>query len=163
MIPEFVVQLQKRLDQLEKNLAEKKQQIDDEIQSARSAFDEEIKTVKARLEADSERSIEIEKGKMILAFISALDNIERAVNSGHSELSPGANFAAEQLRRILTQFGVEKLEVLNQKFNPENSEAISVDHNVKPEFDGLIVDEALAGYQLGDQVIRPARVVVGRK
>lgn len=67
----------------------------------------------------------------------------------------------KQLEQILAQEGVEKIESLGRHFDPHLHEAVEEVESERPP--GEIVEEVLAGYQLSDKVIRPAKVKVSKK
>jgi molecular chaperone GrpE len=61
----------------------------------------------------------------------------------------------------LAQAGAEPVEALGQPFDPELHEAVDTTE-VEPELDGQVTAQYGRGYRLGGQLLRPARVQVGR-
>jgi molecular chaperone GrpE (heat shock protein) len=51
---------------------------------------------------------------------------------------------------------------LAQKFDAQRHEAVSTAPVDDPSLDGVIVGVAKEGYVLGDQLLRPASVIVGK-
>jgi molecular chaperone GrpE len=66
-----------------------------------------------------------------------------------------------QLEQVLTDLGVEKIKASGEQFNPSLHDAIETVSSDMPE--GTIIEESLAGYKLGDKVIRPSRVKVASR
>ncbi len=97
-------------------------------------------------------------------LINVLDTFERAKeNNDKTEdctaIINNYNVAIKQFEDILTKCGLEKIETVNQKFNPNYHEAISQTPTNDVEED-TIVAEMRAGYKLKDKVLRPAMVSV---
>jgi molecular chaperone GrpE len=57
--------------------------------------------------------------------------------------------------------GVESVPGVGSKFDPEMHEAVDM-KPVGPDEDGIITAEYSRGYKLGDRLLRPARVQVGK-
>jgi len=60
---------------------------------------------------------------------------------------------------LLRQHGVESEELVGQPFNPHRHEALSQGHD-EAQPDHVILAVSQRGYRRGEQVIRPAKVVV---
>ncbi len=154
--PSFVEELMGRLAATEKRFEEKKAQID-----------EEITRTKARLDADFQRRIEIERQKILLPFLEVLDSLEQALaaapREGDSEsFRLGVEMISCLFRSKLQADGIEAIPVLNQPFDPNLGQAVAVIPVVDPDRDGVVVDEVRRGYRMGDQLLRPAQVGVGQ-
>src|SRR6266851_4543631 len=65
----------------------------------------------------------------------------------------------QQKKEVMRGEGINPVPTIGETFNPYVHEAIeAVDDSDKPE--GIIVEEVLKGYTLGDETLRPARVKV---
>ena len=73
-----------------------------------------------------------------------------------------AAMTASLFRSRLKALGVEAIPVLDQPFDPNQSQAVGTVEMSDLSRDGVVVEEVLRGYRLGDQLLRPARVRVGR-
>jgi molecular chaperone GrpE len=62
----------------------------------------------------------------------------------------------------LESFGVRRIEVDRQPFDPMKHEAVSTVPAAAPEDDGRVVGIVRNGYTIGDDVLRPASVAVGK-
>jgi molecular chaperone GrpE len=107
------------------------------------------------------------KAEVIREVVPVLDDLERAIQAagldpeGDSEdgLSHGVLLVFRSLRDSLSQNGVEAVDPKGEKFDPMQHEALSTQpaEGVEP---GTVVEVMQKGYRLGEQLIRPARVVV---
>ncbi|PYV13693.1 MAG: nucleotide exchange factor GrpE [Acidobacteria bacterium] len=154
--PTFVEELMARDAERERRYEEKRKQVDEELQRMR-----------ARLEGDFRRRLEIEKREMLASLLEVLDNLERTLESTSKSrdagtLLEGVAMTASLFRSRLKALGVEAIPVLDQPFDPNQSQAVGTVEVSDPSRDGVVVEEVLRGYRLGDQLLRPAQVRVGR-
>src|SRR5205085_875378 len=61
----------------------------------------------------------------------------------------------------VAQAGAEPIEAVGQQFDPEIHEAVDT-IEVEPEREGTVTAQYSRGYRMGGQLLRPARVQVGR-
>jgi molecular chaperone GrpE len=154
--PTYVEELMGRMAETERRFEEKKQQIE-----------AEISRTKSRLEADYARRVELEKQKILVPFLEVLDNLDRALTAAPTggdadSLRRGVEMVANLFRARLKEIGVEPIEVVNQPFDPHLGQAVGVVPVSEADQDGLVREEVVRGYRLGEQVLRPAHVLVGK-
>jgi molecular chaperone GrpE len=154
--PAYVEELKARMAEMERQFREKKQQIDEEIARTRT-----------RLEADYIRKFALEKQKIILPFLEVLDNLQRAIHAATQtgtieHLLDGVQMTAALFLSKLQSIGVEPIVALEQPFDPNLEQAIGTVQVSDAGQDGMVVEEVQRGYQMGDQLLRPAQVRVGR-
>ena len=65
----------------------------------------------------------------------------------------------QQLRLLLRQHGIETQESLGQPFDPHRHDAVSKRHD-PAQADHVILEVLQCGYQRGEKVFRPAKVVI---
>jgi molecular chaperone GrpE len=103
------------------------------------------------------------RGKIEVAreVIDAVDNLERALEAsdGDEGLAAGVEMVLGGLRETLSRNGVEAVDPKGEKFDPTRHEALST-QPVDGTESGVVVEVLQKGYALGDQLVRPARVVV---
>ena len=103
------------------------------------------------------------RGKIEVAreVIDAVDNLERALEASEdgAGLREGVEMVLGGLRETLSRNGVETVDPKGDKFDPTKHEALST-QPVEGTESGVVVDVLQKGYTLGDQLVRPARVVV---
>jgi molecular chaperone GrpE len=61
----------------------------------------------------------------------------------------------------LASAGVEAIASVGEEFNPEWHEAVDM-VETSGEMDGRVIEEYSRGFRMGDRLLRPARVRVGR-
>ncbi len=107
------------------------------------------------------------KAEVLRDVLPVLDDLERALQAagldpeGDSEdgLAHGVLLVFRSLRDSLVRNGIEAVDPLGEKFDPNLHEALSTQPADGTE-SGTVVETMQKGYKLGEQLIRPARVVV---
>ena len=105
------------------------------------------------------------RGKVDVAreVIEAVDNLERALETagaGDGEgLAAGVEMVLGGLRETLARNGIEPVDPDGEKFDPQWHEALSTQPAEGTE-PGTVVAVMQKGYRAGEQLVRPARVVV---
>ena len=79
------------------------------------------------------------------------------------ELARGVELVRDRFLTALEKHGVARLDPLGEVFDPNTAEAIGVEPVEDSAMDGKVIATYQPGYTLGDRIIRPARVAVGRK
>ncbi|HEX8690756.1 MAG TPA: nucleotide exchange factor GrpE [Solirubrobacterales bacterium] len=107
------------------------------------------------------------KADVIREVVPVLDDLERAIEAagldpeGDSEdgLAHGVLLVFRSLREALARNGIEAVDPKGERFDPNLHEALSTQAADGAEA-GTVVETMQKGYRLGEQLIRPARVVV---
>ncbi len=141
------------------------------LQEYISAYKKEQKVQEAhrlRLEKDIDRKVELKFGSIVAELLKGLDDLDLALShvadvAEAKELARGVELVRDRFLAILQEHGVEKLDPSGDPFDPNTSEAIGVEPVEEDSMDGLVTRTYHPGYRLGDRVIRPARVAVGKK
>jgi molecular chaperone GrpE len=113
--------------------------------------------------SDAER---VARDDLLRELLPVFDNLERAsLHAGSStdvrSLADGIGMVMHQFLDTLAKLGVERVVTVGQPFDPAVHEAVQqVESADIPA--GSIAQELLAGYHVGDRLIRPAMVVVAR-
>ena len=129
----------------------------------------ELENVKRRKEQEKRDAIKFGNERLVSDLLPVLDAFQLAM--GQSDVSEneavqavltGFEMIQKQLVQFLEKQGVQKIESLDQVFDPELHQAISQEpHEDKDP--NTVVKEMQAGYKLNDRVIRPSMVVVSTK
>lgn len=130
-------------------------------------FKDEQEEYRLRLSRDVDRRVDLKFGEMVGELLESLDNLDLAVShvNGVPEAAPlaeGVEMARRRFLSTLEKHGVEKISPEGALFDPNDSEAVRVDGVKSPDDDGKVTETLRPGYRLGERVIRPARVAVGR-
>lgn len=102
-----------------------------------------------------------QKETVVRDLLGVVDNLERALASEASadQLREGVRMTLEQLRQLLSHHGIDPEECEGRPFDPHRHEAIRVGHEPSQP-DQVVLETYQRGYRCGDQVFRPAKVVV---
>jgi molecular chaperone GrpE len=116
-----------------------------------------------RAARETERSAAAQKEAFIRELLPVIDNLERALGSDVStspeQLRRGVQMTLQQLTQLLRDHGIEADESLGRPFDPRYHEAVSVGHDPSQP-DHVILETFQRGYRRGNEVFRPAKVVV---
>ncbi len=127
----------------------------------------DFENYRKRMTAEVQAATARGRGELIRDVVPVLDDLERALQAagldpeGDSEdgLAHGVLLVFRSLRDSLNRNGVEAVDPRGEKFDPLAHEALSTVPGEGTE-SGTVVEVLQKGYRLGDQLIRPARVVV---
>jgi molecular chaperone GrpE len=147
-------------------LAEAERQRDEYLDLAKRTK-ADFENFRKRMTAEVQASAARGKGELLREVVPALDDLERAIQAagldpeGDSEdgLAHGVLLVFRSLRDSLSRNGVEAVDPKGEKFDPMAHEALST-QPVEGTEPGTVVEVLQKGYRLGDQLVRPARVVV---
>ncbi|HXH05215.1 MAG TPA: nucleotide exchange factor GrpE [Vicinamibacterales bacterium] len=165
--PTYVEELERQLaerDALVRSYAEK-------YREAAAGFDE----ARARLRRETGKEIERARRAVLVELLDVLDNLDRAVEAARRSLAggePSAQTAAalvegvelvrQQFLAKLESFGVRRIDAAGRPFDPERHDAVATIPAASPEEANRVVEVVTHGYAIGDEVLRPARVVVAK-
>jgi molecular chaperone GrpE len=156
------------VEDLEQRLAEAHEQVQAVLAEHRRTA-EEFEQVKGRLRRDAAREAERGRRSILVEMLEVADNLDRAIGAARSTsntdasetLLRGVELVRDQFLAKLGAFGVHPVPALGERFDPTLHEAVSMAPVADASQDGLIVAIAKQGYTIGDEVLRPASVVVG--
>ena len=121
----------------------------------------DFENYRKRVAGDVQAAAARGKAEVAREVIDAVDNLERALEAaGEGEsLAAGVEMVLGSLRETLKRHGIEAVDPAGEKFDPNQHEALST-MPVEGSESGTVVEVMQKGYRLGEQLIRPARVVV---
>lgn len=104
--------------------------------------------------------------EMLTALLPVLDDVERAEKQMESstdtlQILEGNKLVFNKFRSILLQRGLKPMNCSGEDFDVEKHEAIA-QVEAGPDSVGKVIDEVEKGYLLNDNIIRFAKVVVGK-
>jgi len=157
--PSYVEELEQRLAERDEQLRQYAQQ----VKAAAAEFDD------ARIRARREVTREIDRGKraVLAELLDVVDNLDRAIEAGASAASAetlleGVRLVRAQFLSRLEGFGVSAIDALHQRFDPALHEAVTTVPSSDQD-DDRVLGVVRPGYRMGQDVLRPAMVAVGRK
>jgi molecular chaperone GrpE len=124
----------------------------------------EFENYKKRVAEDQLQLVKYSNEKLIKDLLPIIDDFERALNFSKEELKnnsvlQGVEMIYNKLMKILSDYGLKKIDAMNQPFDFNYHEALlQVPKNgVEPL---TIIEEVEKGYLLNDKVIRHSKVIV---
>ncbi len=137
----------------------------DELARAFQALNNDREEFKQRLSRERERMLEVEKGNIAQVLLEVLDELDlslQAASADNSPLKQGVQLIRDGILSKLQALGIERVDPLGQRFDPNLVEAADVEITTDPANDQKVVGVMRAGYRMKDRVIRPARAKVAR-
>ena len=160
--PSYVEELEARAREAEQKVAD----VQTRFEQVRAELKRETDELRQRLARNADERVAREKAAFISALLPVIDNLQRAVEAAEAggsqeALINGLRGTISGFENALAQAGAEPVEALGRPFDPELHEAVDT-AEVEPELDGEVIAQYGRGYRLGTQLLRPARVQVGR-
>jgi molecular chaperone GrpE len=121
----------------------------------------EFENFRKRATRDVALAGERAKASLVRELLPVVDNLERALATANPEedhLAEGVRLVHVELVNTLERNGIKPFDPAGEPFDPTVHEAISMREGDNGS--GIVLDVVEKGYKLGDNVIRPARVVV---
>jgi molecular chaperone GrpE len=126
----------------------------------------EIENLRKRAERDLANAHKFALEKFASELLPVRDSLEMGLlavgdNADVEKLKEGSELTLKMLSNALEKFNIKEINPLNESFNPEYHEAMSVQEreDVAPN---TVVTVVQKGYLLNDRLIRPAMVIVSR-
>lgn len=127
----------------------------------------ELENTKRRMQRDIENAHKFAVEKFIVELLPVKDSLEMGLDASKEsggnieKLIEGMELTLKMLSDAVTKFGVEVVDPVDQPFNPEFHQAMSMqESNVKPQNTVLTVMQK--GYTMHGRLVRPAMVVVSK-
>jgi molecular chaperone GrpE len=124
---------------------------------------------KKRAAREKQDAIRYANEGMLEKLVPVLDNFDAALSAaqassadGAQSLQTGVAMIFQQLKKVLTESGLEEVDAAGQTFDPNLHEAVSQQESADvPE--GAVLQQLRKGYKLRDRLLRPATVVVAKR
>ena len=163
----YVAMLEAEIEQLNALLAQKEELVHRANQRADQAH-AEIDAARRRLATDSARELEQRTRGLLHGFLEVLDDLDRAIAAtrkldANPEVVAGIELVKRELLAHLGQLGVAHVPALGQPFDPHRHEAMSLVPVTDAGADGRVVGVVREGYAVGEDILRPAGVAVGKR
>jgi molecular chaperone GrpE len=160
--PKYVEELEARTRAAEQKALD----VQARFEQVRADLQRETDEVRRRLNRNADERVAREKANFISSLLPVVDNLRRALEAAEQggtleSLLDGLRGTLNGFESTLGSAGVEPVASVGQPFNPELHEAVDT-VEVETERDNTITAEYSRGYRVGSQLLRPARVQVGR-
>ncbi len=119
---------------------------------------------KRRVEGEREEVGRLATAALIINLLPLVDDLERALGSVDATLAgltwiDGIRIIHRKFQAILEAAGVSEIRAEGENFDPNVHEAVMYADGD----DGKVIRELQRGYKLGDRIVRPSMVVVGKR
>ena len=133
----------------------------------------EMENQRKKFEKEKEEAFEFGGFNFARESLSLLDNIDRAItsfkndenlkdNKDLSKIIDGIDVIKKDLISIFKRSGIESIECINKKFDPNFHQAmLEIENNTKES--GIVIQEIQKGYMMKDRLLRPSLVGVAKK
>ena len=129
----------------------------------------DFEDARARLRREITKDIDRERRRVLATFLDIVDNLDRAVEAAREEaaqssaaLLTGFEMVRQQFLGTLESHGVSPIDPAGRPFDPTEHDAISIVVVEDPAQQDVVVEVVKLGYRVGEEVLRPASVVVGK-
>jgi len=152
----------------EDKIAELEQQLakanDDALRSAA-----EVQNLRRRCEQDVEKAHKFALERFAHDLLAVVDSLERGLeltadsanNSDTKSVREGLELTLKLLLDTLNRYQIVAVNPINQPFNPELHQAMSMREDTKLE-PNTVIEVFQKGYTLNERLLRPAMVVVSK-
>ncbi len=126
----------------------------------------EFANARKRMERQRVETYGNAKADVVLKFIPAMDDFERAIantpeNIREDSWYEGIQLVERKFNTLLETLNITLIPAVGELFDPNIHEAISQEPSEEFE-SGLVCRELQKGYKVGDRVIRPSLVIVAQ-
>lgn len=160
--PSYVEELETRTRAAEQSAKD----VQARFEQVRAELKRETDEVRQRLARTADERAAREKAAFAGALLPVMENLQRAMEAAEGggsleALLNGLRGTISGFESALSSGGIESFSATGEAFDPEVHEAVDT-VEVEPEREGLVTSEYGRGYRMGGQLLRPARVQVGR-
>jgi molecular chaperone GrpE len=133
----------------------------------------EMENQRRRFEKEKKEAFEFGGFNFAAESLLLIDNIDRAIvsfkndeslkdNKDLNKIIDGIEIVKKDLVSIFKKNGIETIECINKKFDPNFHQAmLEVENNTKEP--GTVIQEIQKGYMMKDRLLRPSLVGVAKK
>ena len=133
----------------------------------------EMENQRRRFEKEKQEAFEFGGFNFAAESLLLIDNIDRAIasfkndeslknNKDLNKIIDGIEIVKKDLVSIFKKNGIEPIECINKKFDPNFHQAmLEVENNTKQP--GTVIQEIQKGYMMKDRLLRPSLVGVAKK
>jgi molecular chaperone GrpE len=156
------------VEELERRAAGAEKQAQEFVAKYRQAS-QEFEDARARMRKELAKDAERTRRDVLVSLLEVVDNLDRAIDaakkggtSAGDPLLQGVEMVQQQFLGKLDGFGVKRIDALGAEFDPLLHEAVTSVPAADDASDGRVLGVITHGYRIGDEVLRPALVAVGK-
>ena len=146
---------------------------DDPLEAERRRADEnwekylravaELENFRKRAARDLENTRKYAIERFAGELLGVADSLEMGIAAGEAadaaSLLEGKQATLKQLRKVLGDFGVEEIDPVGERFDPDYHEAMTMQPSAEAD-PGSVLTVVQKGYRINSRLLRPARVIV---
>jgi len=122
--------------------------------------------LKKESEVKTQETIFFAQSQIIMQLLSVIDGFEKAFKTIPSEIEKsdwvqGMKHIQKQCTDMVTQYGLERIKTVGEKFDPEFHEAVMYEENKGAKKD-FIFEEVESGYTIQGKILVAAKVKVAK-
>jgi molecular chaperone GrpE len=124
----------------------------------------EMDNLRRRNAKDVENAHKYGTEKLVNQLLPVVDGMELglAVDGASAEsLREGMELTMKMMQKMMENLGIEEINPINEKFNPEKHQAMSLQPSADVE-PNTVIAVMQKGYTLNDRLLRPAMVMVSK-
>jgi len=150
---------QLKTEQLKVELEKKEQKIKELIETAKRV-QADFENYKKMSEKRNSEFVACASKEIMKKLLPVLDSLELASKNGadREKLIKGVELVYAQLYSALEEEGLQKINALNQKFDPYKEEALLTEPAQNEAEDDIVCEELQKGYMLNNAVLRTSKV-----
>ena len=158
-----------KVSEKEENIEDKLKTTEDKLLRAMA----ETENQRRRFEKERNEAFEFGGFNFAKESLALLDNIDRAITSFKNDeklknnkdldkIIDGIEIVKKDLVSIFKKNGIESIDSINKKFDPNFHQAmLEIENNTKES--GIVIQEIQKGYMMKDRLLRPSLVGVTKK
>ena len=126
----------------------------------------DLENTRKRLQREKEDAVKYANSNLLERLLPVVDNFEMGMMMarqapGAEAVVMGMTMVQKQLESFLSENGMQTIDAVGQKFDPNLHEALGEEANAEvPE--GQVIRVQRKGYKLRDRLLRPASVFVSK-
>lgn len=160
--PQPIEQVETGPDPEKLAMVEEQNSLREAVARQRAEFD----NFRKRTQREKDQIRELASETLVSKLLPVLDNMDRALSSADAttdvkSVKEGVVMIMKQLQRTLESEGLNPVDALNQRFDPNLHDALATEENADvPE--GHVCEVLLPGYTFKDKLLRAAMVKVAK-
>lgn len=127
----------------------------------------DLENYRRRKEAEGKELVEFGKQAGFVQILPVLDSLQQAMihapdlaDDKYKNWKVGLDGIVKQIDEVLAKMGIERIEAVGKKFDPNLHEAV---REVPGEEDGTVAEQYQTGFLLNGKLLRPAQVAITKK
>lgn len=162
--PTYVEVLQNKVAVAEEKLREHIERLEKESASFRARQERELERRTLEARKTTVTGFLAIADDMARATAAALDSMEDPSRGKETleSLVKGVQMIQGRFFQELAALDVQPFVSKGEKFDPQRHEAVRMMEVTDPSQDGVVLEELCQGYTLGEEVLRPSQVAVGK-